>query len=70
VNNLIIDKESIYSYKGYNIHQTRDKNGNLRRKLIIKDGNGKTMFVNTIGLNETISNCVHRIENKIDELGS
>jgi hypothetical protein len=66
MNKLIIDKDSIYSYKGYNIYQTRNKNGDLRRKIVIKDGNGKTMFVNTIGLNETISNTVHKIEDKID----
>jgi ABC-type phosphate transport system ATPase subunit len=67
MNKLIIDKDSIYSYKGYNIYRTRNKNGDLRRKIvIIKDR--KTMFVNTIGLNETISNTVHKIKNKIDKL--
>jgi hypothetical protein len=64
---VLADNHSVYSYKGYDVYQTRDEYGNLRQQLLIMKDNNLIRPVDDIPINETI-NCVHWIEKIIDRM--
>ena len=65
---VLADNNSIYSYKGYDVYQTRDKEGNLQQQLLIMKDNNLIRPIDDIRINETITNCVKTCEKIIDKI--
>lgn len=63
----MIDINHVYTYRGYNIHQERDKEGNLRETLVIVKNNEILANIVNVNINDTIANIVKAVEKIIDD---
>lgn len=62
------DMSSVHFYRGYDVFQVRDRDGNPTGELKFKDELGNNLGGITVSPEETLTSTVNKVEAEIDRL--